>query len=131
MGHATLSARSTRVILALLLLGSMSGFVLGQELHHPAMPIAHIPHVITAHAAGSLGTSSVLTAHSIKNVTNPAPVWHNPAPKDSDQAEHSHHTHHHKGGNTISFTQYFIGPISPQHSDQGQSHGGGNDSGGD
>ena len=134
MGRAYISTRFARVILTLLLLGSMSGFVLGQELHHPVTPIAHAPTIITARTAGSLGASNLITSHSIKNVTHPAPIAYNTTPRHSDQNEQSHHTpHRRKDGNSTSFTQVRFSPISPENHSQGDFGGGngGGSSGGD
>lgn len=100
MVRAYVSARSARFILALILIGSMSGFVLGQALHHPVTPIVHAPSAIAARAAGSLGITSPIVSHSIKNVSHPAPAVRssNRHGHDAQASDQPHHEHHRSKG---------------------------------
>jgi hypothetical protein len=84
-----------RPIAALLVMGSMMGFVMGQQLGHPARElIAHTPSQssgVVAHAAGNLGQVPPAAPQSVA-VHTPAPT-NAPAP----QPEQKHKKHHGDG----------------------------------
>src|SRR5260221_3201504 len=67
-GHI-IRPHAKRPIAALLVMGSMMGFVMGQQLGHPARE--HIAHTtsqssgVVAHAAGNLGTVPVAAPRSV------------------------------------------------------------------
>ncbi|MGH2515032.1 MAG: hypothetical protein ACRDHP_05195, partial [Ktedonobacterales bacterium] len=65
MSRVYTNPQSARVALVLLMFGSISGFVLGQEAHHSDTPKAHIATVVTAHATGSLGAGNVAVSHVV------------------------------------------------------------------
>lgn len=78
-----------RPIAALLVMGSMMGFVMGQQLGHPARElIAHTPSQssgVVAHAAGNLGQVPPAAPQSL--------AVHAPAP----QPQQKHKKHHGSG----------------------------------
>jgi hypothetical protein len=91
-GHI-ISPYAKRSITALLVMGGMMGFVLGQQLGHPAGEhIAHItpqPSGVVAHAAGNLGRVPVAAPQSV--------AVHASAPANAPQPEQKHKKHHGDG----------------------------------
>ncbi len=87
-GHI-IRPHAKRPIAALLVMGSMMGFVMGQQLGHPARE--HIAHTtsqssgVVAHAAGNLGTVPAAAPQSV--------AVHASAP----QPEQKHKEHHGNG----------------------------------
>lgn len=129
MLRAYISAKSARVIVAFLLCGSISGFVLGQELHYPST--AHLPSVVTASAAGSLGAATSTTSRTVKIVNNvrTVPVEHAAPPRSTPpthpQQAHAQQKHHHGNEENITVSAIPAGQIQAQpHSSNGQGGGG-------
>lgn len=75
-----------RPIAALLVMGSMMGFVMGQQLGHPARElIAHTPSQssgVVAHATGNLGTAPPAAPQSL--------AVHAPAPQPQQKPKKHH-----------------------------------------
>jgi hypothetical protein len=95
MLRAYIAIKSARVILAFLLFGSISGFVLGQEMHHPSTGQAI--SVVKASASGSLG-ASIATSHTLTIVnhvqTAPTQHQHHNAHHDDQHDDHHDNNHH-------------------------------------
>lgn len=120
MLRAYITAKSTKLIMAMLLFGSISGFVLGQELHHP--PAAtHRVAVTRASAASSLGSSSSRVETTASH-TQSASVTQSRPP-----ARHKGHHHHDgtEGGSALTLSADSSGPVqaSPGDGDSGNSGG--------
>ncbi|HLZ24767.1 MAG TPA: hypothetical protein VKQ30_21825 [Ktedonobacterales bacterium] len=126
MLSASIGEKSTKVILALLLCGSVFGFVLGQELHHPYTPIAHHASFVTASAPGSLGIASTTAPHVTKIVSRTTP--HGTLPTTRPAQKH----HHGKDSNTITVSANALGSIQVYvGSENSNTHGGDNAGGND
>lgn len=91
MLRASITARSAKLIMALLLFGSISGFVLGQELHHSTA--AHRIAVTTTSASSSLGSAASRVIAGASH-TQTASVTRPSAPSGR------HKGHHHEGDTT-------------------------------
>lgn len=126
MVRTYIGAHSAKIVLAFLLFGSISGFVLGQELHHPLVPTTHTTSLVRASAAGSLGTAHPTTPSVVKTVSQTHPS----ASHQSTPAHHARHKHHH-GDNedAISVSMTSVGSVSVQQSQGGSGDGSGHNGG--
>ena len=89
MFRAYLTINSAKLILAFLLLGSISGFVLGQQLHQPFSPARHGASVVQVSAIGSLGSSTA--SHKVTVALHAAPSGHTAHPWPAEMPSHSKH----------------------------------------
>ena len=115
MVRAYLSAKSARLIMAFLLFGSISGFILGQELHHP--PVAHQASLITASVSDSLSAATFAAPQPVtrSSLTRVVPITMSP---------HQKHQKHHDDNASIELGNQGVSAYDRQNS--GGSGDGGN-----
>lgn len=98
MSHLMISAKHRRPLTALLLMGSMMGFAMGQVLGHPAGKAPAQPVTMrntTLHAAGNIGAKP-LSLPMAQSVTPPALFTTQQDHAQEHKSDHGDHHDHHK-----------------------------------